>query len=461
MDIERFRPSRFTHFLPVEEGHTALYNSLNMGIIFVSNKELSDLQKNNWSTGKKAPESRRLLEKLREEKLLVNIEYDEMGDVRKVKESLRNLPIAILYLLLTDQCNFNCRYCFVGGGVPREQKAGWMTPEVAKEGIDLFAKTLPRNPQGRYVDPRVIFYGGEPLLNFKTMQFALEYIDALKAEGVLSENLRVTLNTNASMVNEEVAWVLAKHGVAVAVSLDGRKDVHDKERVSRSGKGTFDQTMRGFHLLKKHGVSVSISCTVTESGVDRLEDSLTYFINELGIRAVGFNIAREGAGPGHKNPQAYAEAASEALIRCFKIAREKGVYEDRMMRKARALIKRKPHVNDCAACGQQIVIAPTGEVGICHAAVKSKTYFVAHTPELDPQTHPSWTEWRKRSPFNMPECLDCVALGICGGGCPYEVYLKEGTIWKIDKEFCIHSKMSLEFLIQDLWGQIKIRRTNI
>jgi len=59
-----------------------------------------------------------------------------------------------------------------------------------------------------------------------------------------------------------------------------------------------------------------------------------------------------------------------------------------MMRKARAFARRQPHLNDCAGCGQQIVIAPTGEVGICHADVGKKTYFVSNTPDFDPLIHP-------------------------------------------------------------------------
>ncbi len=454
MSSERLRPSRFTHTLPLERGYQAMYNSLNMGVVFTKKGAIETLQRENW-TSLGNPELEQLVEKMQEEKLLIEIEYDELGDYRKIQESLSTLPVAVLYLLLTDQCNFDCRYCFVGGGVPKGEVDSWMSPEMAKEGVDLFAKTLKRNPGEKRVHPRVIFYGGEPLLNFRTMRTALEYIDELKEKGNLSPSLQVTMNTNASIINGGIAEVLAKHKVAVSVSLDGRKEAHDEERVFRSGKGTFEQTMRGFRFLKEKGVSVSISCTITESGVDNLEDSLNFFIEELGVKAVGFNIAREGEGLGHAEPEAYVKAASEALIKCFKIAQEKGVYEDRMMRKVRALVDRKPHVNDCAACGQQIVIAPTGEAGICHAAAKSKAYFTANTPDLDPQTHPDWVEWRRRSPFSMPECLDCVALGICGGGCPYEVYLKEGSIWEVDRQFCIHSKMSLEFLIQDLWDQMR------
>lgn len=404
-----------------------------MGVVFVENETKAALEKTDWFPIDN-PESQELIEKMQEEKLLVEIGYNELGDYREIQESLSSLPVAILYLLLTDQCNFDCRYCFLGGGVSQGEKDSWMNPEIVKRGVDLFARTLEGNSEEKHVHPKVIFYGGEPFLNFGAMRVALEYIDELKEKEKLPRNLQATANTNASVINEKIAEVLAKHKVSISVSLDGRKEVHDRERVLRSGKGTFEQTIQGLKLLKEYGVGVSISCTITESGVDQLEDSLNYFIDDLGIKGLGFNIAREGEGARHADSETYIKAASEALIKCFRIAREKGVYEDRMMRKVKAMVNRKPHVNDCGACGQQIVIAPSGEVGICHAAVKSKAYFTENTPDLDPQTHPDWVEWRKRSPFNMDECIDCVALGVCGGGCPYEVY-RSHSILKCNLSF--------------------------
>jgi len=53
----------------------------------------------------------------------------------------------------------------------------------------------------------------------------------------------------------------------------------------------------------------------------------------------------------------------------------------------------------------------------------------------------------------MPECQGCFALGICGGGCPYQSELETGSIWGLDKRFCIHAKMTLEWLVWDLYKQ--------
>ena len=452
---ETNRLSRFTHFIDLSDGYTAIYHSVNMGIVFAKTEYIEEFRKSGWLACAGSTLGN-LVEELKKERMLIVQEVEEMSDYNSIQASLPELPITILYLLLTDLCNFACRYCFIEGNFPADFCPASMTPEIAQEGIDLFAKTLAKNPR-KHFHPRVIFYGGEPLLNFPTLKFALEYIEQLKKEGVLPESVKITVNTNASAVNSEITETLASYRVSVAVSLDGRKEIHDLERVSHSGLGTFDTTVQGLRLLQTAGVQTSISCTITEAGAKVLEESLRFFVSEFGIKSVGFNIIREGTSPKIRDINAYTTTVSNALVSCFRLARKEGIYEDRMMRKARAFARRQPHLNDCAGCGQQIVIAPTGEVGICHADVGKKTYFVSNTPDFDPLIHPCWQEWRKRSPFSMKECLNCIAIGICGGGCPYHVYLKKGTIWALDDAFCIHSKTSLEFLIKDLWEQTRTK----
>lgn len=445
-----WRLSRFAHFVPLGEC-TALYNALNMAVIFLGSETARSVQQGNLLLT--SEREKKLVEKAVEEKILVSLDYDDLADCRKIQGRLLNLPVSILYLLTTDQCNFACRYCFIEGNFPADHKPNLMIPEIAQAGIDLYARAIALSPtSGR---KRVIFYGGEPLLNFQTMIFAVEYIERLKREGKLPNNLGLSLNTNASVVTPEIAQFLAAHQITASVSLDGNKGVHDQERILRSGKGTFDATLQGFMLLKKHGVNMGVSCTISEAGVEHLEESLTFFIKELDIRSFGFNIMREGQVLELADPGGYAQRVSSALIEAFKIAREKGVYEDRIMRKVRCFIEKKPCLHDCAGCGGEIAVSPDGFVGVCHGAVGQKHYFVPLMPEIDPLTHPFWVEWRTRSPFNMPQCIDCVALGICGGGCPYEAYLQKGNIWDLDERFCVHAKMTLNFLIRDLWEQMK------
>ena len=55
----------------------------------------------------------------------------------------------------------------------------------------------------------------------------------------------------------------------------------------------------------------------------------------------------------------------------------------------------------------------------------------------------------------MPKCYECEALGICGGGCPANAKIVDGSIWEVDRRFCVHSKMTLEWLIWDQYSQMQ------
>jgi len=75
--------------------------------------------------------------------------------------------------------------------------------------------------------------------------------------------------------------------------------------------------------------------------------------------------------------------------------------------------------------------------------------------DFDIGEDPDYKEWSMRSPLNMPQCQKCPALGICGGGCPFQSEIEKGSIWALDDRFCVHAKMTLEWLIWDLFDQIK------
>lgn len=455
-----FRLSRFTHFYPLGE-HIAAYNALNLALLFLP-KDLAERIKA-FDTGQEIneflasfseeerDEVRNTTQQMEGWQMLIPLGYDELSILQMVQQRLVHQPIGILYLLLTDQCNFACRYCFIEGGFVDASCQGFsMTPEVARQGIDLFARTMRNNPEGLQEEPYIILYGGEPLLNLETLQFVLEYARIQREKGELPNNTGVVLNTNASLVTPQVAQVLKEHNVAASVSLDGVQPLHDANRVFPSGKGTFAATMKGFETLKKFGVTTSVSCTISWDSVGQLKESLRWLVEDLGIRSLGFNIQRSSATIKVASPLEFVQKASEAIIECFRLAREMGVYEDRIMRKVNAFVNGQTYLNDCAGCGQQIVIAPTGEVGVCHGLLGSRQYFVAYDKSFDPHTHPYWTEWRRRSPLSMEQCAGCIALGICGGGCPQQALLEHGTIWGLDEIFCVHAKMTLEFLIKDL-----------
>lgn len=207
---------------------------------------------------------------------------------------------------------------------------------------------------------------------------------------------------------------------------------------------------------------MSLSVTLSEETIKNTKDILK-LVDTYGVKAFGFNIMM--SSDTFVLPQSYNEAAAQFIIDEFIELRERGIYEDRMMRKLKSFSKAQVYFSDCAATtGGQIVIAPNGQVGICHGCLHNKQYFVAHIDDDDfvAVKDKNFIEWSQLTPVNHEECMECPALGICGGGCPINaMHLKPGnTIHSIDERFCVHSKKTLEFFIRDLYRIIVSEQTS-
>ena len=390
----------------------------------------------------------KVIEKLYDKEFLVDEKYNENDVIEKVRSKLPQEPdFSTLYLILTEKCNFDCKYCFV---VQRmEHKPEPMGIGTAKKAIEFFVKHASNTAN----EHNVVFYGGEPLLNFEALEFSVEYLK--KSNNFKKLNLSIV--TNGSLVTEEIAKFLCDNKISVSVSLDGFKEIDNKMRIYPSGEGTFDDTIRGFKLLKNIGCNVGISCTIGIHNVDELEEITEYFINDLGVKRIGFNLMHiEESSPFHV-PMDYA---TEKMIKAFEIAREKGVYLDPIMKHIKPFVERKLHLYDCTGCGQELTITPDGSVGPCHAFIGNQKFFKGniYDENYDPHKDKVFREWSKRSPINMENCLDCSKISICGGGCAYNAYINKGSIWEKDPQACIHSDEILEWMI---WWYMENKMENL
>jgi len=451
-----YRVSEFCHFIS-GDGLVALYNSLTLGIVIVDQETAASLEglPNGVIPSDLAGSlfhkdvGEDLLQSLLEQKLIIPVgKQTDVLDYAEIQKGLNCKKIGILYLLTTDACNLACSYCFVESGIPDGHHYSMMSPETAESAVDLFAVSL-ANSHG-IDEPQIIFYGGEPLSNLKTVKHALNYIGEKKAKGILPANTSITINTNGTLINAEVLQVLkGVDNLTVAISVDGPKAIHDASRVYHSGSGTFYDVVNGYDTLVAGGVNTGLCCTINEANVGNMQQIADWFVSNFSVESLGFNILI-GNASSKEHLEQYSHQTAAQLIECFKIFREKGVYEDRFMRKVKAFTNGSIYYRDCGGCGEQIVVTPSGMVGTCQGYCGNKKYYVPLTKKLNPLEHPVWEEWRYRSPLMMDACRNCVALSLCGGGCPYNADIRNGSIWEVDDVFCVHAKSAVEFLVKEL-----------
>lgn len=440
-----------------KNGYIARFNSLKNVPVFY-NKEYDGVIERYLNTNAEnlTQEASSIVEQLRKVKVIVpNEEYDDLI-LKTIIDSFPKPYPSILYLILTEKCNFACDYCFIERYMD-PQKTNVMTKTIAKKAIDFYVRQIKSSPDLFDDEKEVLFYGGEPLANFEVLKYAAELINDYKNKGILPQKLRMGMVTNGTFINDEIAKELNRLNVSFSISLDGATETANSCRKYHNGKPGFDDIMKGLEIAKKNDCNVGLSMTLSEKALDE-SSKIFELIENYDIKSIGFNILLTDSV--YSVPEEYFVNVSRFIVDAFKIFREKGVYEDRAMRKVKAFTEHNIHYQDCAAeGGNQLVVAPNGDVGLCQGYLSTRETFVSNIDDLDfdISTHPLFLEWNKRTPLNMPQCLDCIALGTCGGGCAMNAKANGNSIWDLDERFCVHSKATIEFLIWDLFDIVQKR----
>ncbi len=334
----------------------------------------------------------------------------------------------ISYIIPTDVCNFRCKYCYFEGNLVFLR--GKMTEKDIERVVNFISKAADQLKGEKY---RVTFYGGEPLLAFDVIK---EIVERLK-----DKNVRFTIITNGSLVNEEFAKFVKANDITVSVSIDGDYFAN-KLRVDSEGKETFYKAIKAIAILKDYNVKVAASVTVSSINVHRLPD-IVKFLAGLGIRNIGFNILLRAPGVEKYTPN--PKVLAFFMFKAFKVARKIGVWENRTMRRLIPFLEEKFKFIDCPLLGFQSVDFAKDAISPCQGFISSNIFVFKDFKEFEE----SLKSFRNIGTILDEKCLKCPAIGICGGTCPYHVYLKYGKFGVRDEDyFCQYVRKTLEYFLE-------------
>lgn len=422
------------HMKLISKNVIGLYNPIEgHHFAFISKKDYFYLKKRNF-------EKISGMNDLVKEKFLVPANFSEEKYFDNIKKNLDN-NLHLMYLLLTQACNLSCKYCFEkAGNTDFKLDKRFMGYDVANAAIDYFMK----NSVG---EKKIFFYGGEPTLNKNVL------IKSIQKIRKIDKKVKLILITNGTLIGEKLAKFLKKKDVSVSVSIDGPKSIHNLFRVNSLEEGSYDSGVRGYNILKKEGVDVSISSTIGKHNVNKLEEVANFYASKLTPRAVGFNFLISQVG--NKNKFGCSiKVSTKKLFSAFKILKEKGIYEDRVMRRLGDITSNKVYAKDCAAYGNQIVVRYDGSVGPCHAFSTTGEYFKGDIRNKNyKKDQKIFGYWENRIPFNFKGCIGCPFISICGGGCAYNAKSIKGSLYSKDNQMCIHSRLLIDWILGELWKQ--------
>ena len=449
--------SKFVHEFDLGD-HVALWHSLRMKPVF--------LNRDTYEEYKKGICDDALEQNLLANKILLASDDEDDAVLARIRAHVPGPDIGMAYFILSENCNLACRYCFVGSdacGKGTSFKKD-MTPEIAEKALDVFARQMEASKTD-YANGEsdIIFFGGEPLLNFETLRYVANRVQELKDERPVFAHTNLAVITNGTLLNEERILELADMGVAVSISIDGFTEESNENRVDKAGNSTFGRVVEVLETYKRLDVEPpSLSVTLSEKTLEDLP-GMIQMLRDYKIKGFGYNVLLQ-KGDDRKSTE-YYEKASDFIIQSFLALREDGVYEDRIMRKLNAFASARIHFSDCGATsGGQILFTPDGKIGVCQGLMGENENYVADIWDdgFLAQEHPFWQMWSSLVPMNNDECLDCEALGICGGGCPVNARLQspEKGVHCIDDRSCIHSKRTLEFLIRDFYQLVLASNQN-
>ncbi len=367
---------------------------------------------------------------LREEgKLFAPDTFEPMAGHLKAKTSG---VIKALCLHIAHTCNLNCSYCFASQGKYHGERAV-MSFEVGKQALDFLIAN-----SGSRRNLEVDFFGGEPLVNFQVVKDLVAYARSIEKEH--GKNFRFTLTTNGLLIDDDVIEFANRECHNVVLSLDGRKEIHDRFRVDYAGNGSWDRIVPKFQKLveARGGQGYYMRGTFTHANPDFLKDIQV-------MLDLGFNeLSMEPVVAAPDDPSALTEEDKAIVMEQYEKLAMLMLDKDREgkpftfyhymidLTGGPCIYKR---ISGCGSGTEYMAVTPWGDLYPCHQFVGEEKFKLGDVWKGVDNTEIQ-NEFLDCNVYARPECRDCWARLYCSGGCAANAYHATGSVKGVYKYGC-------------------------
>ena len=340
--------------------------------------------------------------------------------------------VKALCLHIAHTCNLNCSYCFASQGKYHGERA-IMSYEVGKRALDFLMEH-----SGTRRNLEVDFFGGEPLMNFQVVKDLVAYARSVEQER--GKNFRFTLTTNGVLVDDEVIDWANRECSNVVLSLDGRKEIHDRFRVDYAGKGSWEKIVPKFQRFveKRGGRDYYMRGTFTHANPDFLKDIQTMLdlgFNELSMEPV---VCAKG-DPSALTEEDLAivmdqyEKLAELMLEKDKEGKPFTFYHYMIDLSGGPCIYKR--ISGCGSGTEYMAVTPWGDLYPCHQFVGEERFKLGNI--WDGVTNREVQgEFAACNVYAHPECRDCWARLYCSGGCAANAYHATGSVTGVYEDGC-------------------------
>ena len=358
--------------------------------------------------------------------------------------------IKALCLHVAHTCNLNCSYCFASQGKYHGDRAV-MSFEVGKQALDFLVAN-----SGTRRNLEVDFFGGEPLMNFDVVKQLVAYARSIEKEK--GKNFRFTLTTNGMLVDDDVIDFANRECHNVVLSLDGRKEIHDRYRVDYAGRGSWEQIVPKFQKFVKErgGKGYYMRGTFTHANPDFLKDIQTML--DLGFTELSMEPVV--CAPG--DPSELTQEDLPIVLEQYEKLAELMLERDREGRPftfyhymidltgGPCIYKR---ISGCGSGTEYMAVTPWGDLYPCHQFVGEEKFKLGDIWN-GVTNKPTQCEFANCNVYAHPDCRDCWAKLYCSGGCAANAYHSTGSVTGVYKYGCELFRKRMECAIM-----VEIART--
>ncbi len=359
---------------------------------------------------------------------------------QKWKEKIIEKP-KDFYIFPTYRCNLKCPYCFQNKELRRK---GIIHPDILNKmfkAIEFICKEDNCKSQ-----PTITIFGGEPLI-FKKHQF--EVIKQIM-ERCKKQQYKIRIITNGVDLYYFTELLSKFELEFIQITVDGPKEIHDKRRVFASGKGSFEQIMKGVDESIKKNIKLILRINLDEHNINSLPQLADFIIRKEWINTGKFDAyaspVRDIACQeyNHRIPEHHMLKNVFRLYEEYDQMKVISLHGWIGIDSLHHLLKYKrfefPHFQFCGANIGRLCLDLKGDMYSCLDITGEKKYSIgSFYPILDINFNYLY-KWRKRDIFTLQKCRKCKWSLFCGGGCTLLAISKEKSL---AKSYCPEVKENL------------------
>ncbi|MCP8686469.1 quinohemoprotein amine dehydrogenase maturation protein [Marinobacterium sedimentorum] len=353
--------------------------------------------------------------------------------INATPQKVTKFPLTTVVLNVNTGCNLSCTYCYKED-LTIPSKGELMGYDTAIQSVEMLLRESP--DQARY---NVVFFGGEPLSNMPLIRGVVDYCEERFA--ALDATVDFTLTTNATLLNEKLIDWFNAHRFGLTISMDGPKAMHDKNRITVGGQGTYDVVKRKVELLLSRYTARPVGCRVTLTrGVTDVERIFDHLYHELGFAEVGFGPVTSG------DIEEYNLTADEQLevfagmkrlgLKYLEAAsRGENFGFGNMHQMLTDMYEGNKKLLPCGAGVGLLAVDKDGGLNLCHRFTGSDMPLFGNVKTgIDKPRLAEFVE--QRLDRSNTGCETCRIRNLCSGGCYHESYAKYGDPSRPAYHYC-------------------------